>query len=122
MELKESIDVEDVKKVLRDSLALDEYFEINPHSKILSLKVEPIDILDINFRLDINFSDYTSEERLNEKGKRFLYRIGELNRRKKNFNKAIHFFELGNSNTINDYMGKLVAQDFVDIKNHQINN
>ncbi len=111
------INLNDVEAVLRNSLALEEDVEITPTTNLIDLGVEPIDVLDIYFRLGMQFSDYTSGERLNDKAKKTLYRIAELSRRRKEFDKTGHFFRLAQSQTVKEYINGLVVQDLLDIRN-----
>jgi len=112
------ISFENVENTLKEALGLEDSVQITPDTKIAELYAEPIDILDIYFRLGMNFSEYASGEKINEKGRRILYRIAEINRRRRDYNKMMHFNELAKSQTTNEYINKLVAGDFVDIKNY----
>lgn len=109
-----------VEKVLREALVLEEDSEIKPKTKLIDLKAEPIDILDIYFRLGINFSDYISGERLNEKGKKLLNDLAKFKRKEYGFDLdgVLHFEALAQSNTTNKFINQLVASDLVDVGNY----
>ena len=119
--LTKTINFDFVEKVLREALTLDEDTEIKPKTKLIDLGVEPIDILNIYYKLGIDFSNYTSGERLNENGKRLLYDVAEMKRRyDAGFDEVRHFETLAQTKTTNEFINQLTVYDLVDIKNYGI--
>lgn len=120
--LTKTVNFNFVEKVLREALALDEDIKIEPNTRLIDLGVEPIDILDIYYRLGINFSNYISGERLNEKGKRVLCNVAEMKRREYDvdLDTVWHFEALAKLRTTNEFIKQLMVYDLVDIKNYEI--
>ena len=110
----ELISLDEIKKVLRNSLALENDVEIEENTKLIDLNVELIDVLDIYFRLGMDFSKYISGERLNQEGVDFLKKVGKslgLNDH--------HYQNLANSKTTNAFINQLLVKDLVEINNYE---
>ena len=106
----------EVQEVLRVSLALEDNVKITPNTKIVELGAEPIDILDIYFNLGMNFSNYTSGEKFNDKFRSFLKEI-MLDSLEGDY--ALHIADLAGSNTTNYFIDKLTVKDLMTIKKYE---
>tara|TARA_Y100000310_G_C20547092_1_gene746123 strand:- start:356 stop:754 length:399 start_codon:yes stop_codon:yes gene_type:complete len=123
MGLRKLIVFYDVEKVLRSSLSLDDDVKITPDTKLMDLNAEPIDILDIYHKLGMEFSKYTSGEKLNFDGRKLL-----LNMSRDYFRHNVyplreptnHFKNLAKSKTTNDFINQLLVKDLIEIKNYEI--
>ena len=78
-----TMDVEKIKRIVRDSLGLDEDVEIDDNVPISCLAddVDRADMVDILFRAGVyNHDDFSCGE-LNEQGRSFMYNAGWFARR-----------------------------------------
>lgn len=112
---KKVINLVDIKKVLRDSLSLDDDVNITKDTQIISLGAEPIDFLDIYHRLGMNFSNYISGEKFNNNLKLTL---------KEMFldaspDYALHLSKLAMSQTTNEFINQLSVKDLIEIHNYR---
>ncbi len=119
----ERIGISDVEKIVRESLALETDIELNANTMLKDLGAEPIDVLDIYFRLGMKLTDYVSGERISEKGRERMWNIAEANLYYYSYGTykdVIHFIKLGMSKTSNEFINQLTLGDLVDIKNYTI--
>ena len=120
---KKLITFSKVKKVVRESLALEDDVQITAQTKLADLKAESIDILDIYFKLGMNFMEYTSGEKLNAEGIKLLEGIADAylyHYKYGKYSDVNHFSELAMSKNTNEFINQLCVGDLVTIKNYEI--
>ena len=117
--------LEDVRKVLRDSLGLDEIDSIHIDSKLTQLNkenkdVDGTDMLDIYYELGLKLRDHTSGERLTEEGIAFLKDVGNFLLRSpfSNYAETNHFYNLSRAKTTNEFIKQLTVNDLVGMKQY----
>lgn len=114
--------LEDVRKVLRDSLGLDEIDSIPVCSRLTQLNKENEDIdgTDIYHRLGLKLTGHTSGERLTKEGIEFLKDVGDFLLRSpfSNYAETNHLYNLSRAKTTSEFIKQLTVNDLVGMKQY----
>ncbi len=116
----EKIKFKDVKKIVEDSLMLDEPVEIYPETKLSALGADLMDFADIAFKVGINYTKYVQGEKLTNNAREKYIPMIANEYRTISPEKTRHFIELGRAKNIYDLVGLLTVGDFLDIRNYEL--
>lgn len=110
----------EVSKVVRDSLALDKDVRVTPDSNLVNLGAEPIDVLDMFYKLKIPDMKYISGEKINKEGKRRLWDIFNAKKERDWLTPdLIHWWKLSSYDTTSGFINQLLVKDLLEIQAYE---